>query len=118
MQIARDASYMICPRAHLATILVVHEVFLLLASPRYHTGHHQRLTAHRTAPVSAIQRSDGTAERPLHMEPLDAQLDSQAAVTERAARRLRQKVAESAVQVCGKSVPRRGHCVYESFAIR
>jgi hypothetical protein len=67
--------------------------------------------------MSAIQRRDSIADRPLHVEPLDAQLDSQAAVTERAARRLRQKVAESTVEVCGKSVPRRGHCGYESFAI-
>ena len=59
--------------------------------------------------MSAIQRGRGTAHRPLHVEPVDAKLDGQAAVTERAARRLQQKLAESTVEVSGKSIHRRAY---------
>ena len=56
--------------------------------------------------MSAIQRSHGAADRPLHVEPVDAKLDGQAAVAERAARCLGQKVAESTVEVSRKPMPR------------
>jgi hypothetical protein len=49
--------------------------------------------------VSAIHRSLATAERRLHIEPADVQLNGKAAVTKRPAARFRQKVAEGSAQV-------------------
>jgi hypothetical protein len=68
--------------------------------------------------VSAIHRSLTTAERRLHIEPTDVQLNGKAAVTERPAARFRQKVAEGSAQVVYQRISRGAQRVYASRAIR
>jgi len=56
------------------------------------------LTADRTAPVSAVHRSDIDIECMLRIETADMQLDGKAAVTEGLSVRLSQKLVEGVAQ--------------------
>jgi hypothetical protein len=69
-----------------------------LTSGRQRARHYQRLTADRTAPVSAVHRSGIDIERMLHVYTADAQLDRQAAVTEGLSVRLSKKYVEAITQ--------------------
>ena len=60
--------------------------------------HDQRLTADRTAPVSAVHRSGIDIERVLRVETADVQLDGKATVTEGLSVGLSQKLVEGVAQ--------------------
>ena len=88
------------------------------ASLRGDASDGQRLAADRTASVSAIHRRRRAAERGLHVELLDVQLDRKAAVTETSPLRPPQELAEGTTQVIHQRLDRSSQPVYPSFAIR